>query len=87
MTTNAQADSPTHHDKRKRRRFRVRAFDERTRAVMGMIVVIAVVISPFYAMERSIDPESFATYIAPVATVAGIIMGWWFRGSTEANDT
>ncbi len=52
------------------------AYFARTMALL--LVVLAVVAMPIFAMMKNLAPESFGTYIAPVTGIAGTVVGYWF---------
>jgi hypothetical protein len=43
-----------------------------------MLVVVAVVVYPFYALIVHIAPATLSQVIAPITGIAGAIVGYWF---------
>lgn len=48
------------------------------RMIPLFLVVVAIVIYPFYGMVTHMAPQSLVQYMAPVIGLAGAIIGYWF---------
>jgi hypothetical protein len=48
-----------------------------------MLVVIAVVIYPLYALIAHIAPATLSQVIAPITGIAGAVVGYWFGQSSR----
>lgn len=58
------------------------------RGIALMLVVIAVVLYPFYALVAHIAPATLSQVIAPITGIAGAVVGYWFgQSSRRANST
>jgi len=57
------------------------------RMVPLFLLMLAVIVYPFYGMATHMPPESLAQYMAPVTGLAGAIIGYWFgqAGSSAGN--
>jgi hypothetical protein len=54
----------------------------RVRAWALMLVVLAVVATPIFAILLEVPANDFSQYIAPVTAIAGAVIGYWF-GQTK----
>lgn len=54
------------------------------RGVPLILIVVAVIGYPLYAMIYQIPPQDLAQYVAPITGLAGAMVGYWFgSGSTS----
>jgi hypothetical protein len=79
-----EADKEKDAEARRRaeaKRLNLVARAEFVRAIALVVVVVAIVATPIYAMAAKVVPEDFSTYIAPVTGIAGAVIGYWFGAS------
>jgi len=51
------------------------------RGIALMLVVVAVVVYPMYALIVHINPATLSQVIAPITGIAGAVVGYWFGQS------
>jgi hypothetical protein len=56
---------------------------ESIRSMVLLLVVLAVILYPLYAMIADETPAAFSQFIAPITAIAGTIIGYWFGSRTE----
>ncbi len=64
-----------------------RNWGDRMRSAVLLLVVLAVVATPIFAMGvggmPAVPPEQFSQYVAPVTAITGTILGYWFGRSSD----
>ncbi len=51
---------------------------DKIRSFVLVLVVLAVVATPIYAMARDVLPTAFLQYVAPITAISGTVLGYWF---------
>jgi hypothetical protein len=54
------------------------------RSIVLLLVVLAVVAMPLYAIWRGLSPQDFGSYMAPVTGITGTVVGYWFGAGDRA---
>lgn len=66
-----------------RESFSVTRFNAQIRAVVLILVVLAIVIMPLIALLQGTLLNAFTQLIAPVTGIGGVIIGYWFGQSKD----
>ena len=74
-------------ERESRRPFSVTQFNTQIRAIVLIIVVLAIVVMPILALFMGTLTGTFTQYIAPVTGIGGVIIGYWFGQSKDGSST
>ena len=79
IVRDAMRESETHFSEHK--------FNAIVRGVVLIIVVIAIISTPFLAIFHGVPLDAFNEFIAPVTGIGGIIIGYWFGQDKKSEST